>query len=182
VDADATGMMSAVTHPSSSSSSSEGRFPAGSVFGERFRILGLLGRGDLQGALRVAAFVFVCTMIPWLLMTHYVGAIVEFYRLLAALGEALFAAALLWVLYMALEPYVRRRWPQSLISWTRVLTGILSDPVVTGHILIGTALGVGYTLLFDAGDIVGEVSSGSIRFDEIENLLGPARSAATPRR
>ena len=60
-----------------------------------------------------------------------------------AIAIGLFAAAVVWVLYMALEPYLRRRWPQSLISWTRLLAGDVRDPLVAGHILVGIALGVG---------------------------------------
>jgi len=33
--------------PSSSGSSDEGRFPAGTILGERYRVLGLLGRGGM---------------------------------------------------------------------------------------------------------------------------------------
>ena len=51
------------------------------------------------------------------------------------------------MLYMALEPYVRRRWPQSLISWTRALAGSIRDPLLGGHVLIGTAIGVGFVVL-----------------------------------
>jgi serine/threonine-protein kinase len=131
------------------------------------------GRGDPQGALRVAAFAFVFTMIEWLLLTHHVGVIDDFFRMLDYMGNALFDAALLWVLYMALEPYVRRRWPQSLIAWSRVLTGGLNDSVVAGHILIGTALGVGYTLLFAADSIISEVGSATLKFDQTSFLLGP---------
>ncbi len=40
------------------------------------------------------------------------------------MSEALFPQAVaFWVLYVALEPYVRRRWPQSLISKDRLLAG-----------------------------------------------------------
>ncbi|MBP7936985.1 MAG: hypothetical protein KA354_20270, partial [Phycisphaerae bacterium] len=46
------------------------------------------------------------------------------------------------VYYMAIEPYARRFWPHSLISWTRVLTGRLGDPLVGRDILIGCAFGV----------------------------------------
>ena len=44
---------------------------------------------------------------------------------------------------MALEPYVRRRWPQTLISWSAVLIGRVRDAVVGRDVLIGCAAGVG---------------------------------------
>jgi serine/threonine-protein kinase len=49
---------------------------------------------------------------------------------------------------MALEPYVRRRWPETLISWTRLLGGRIRDPLVSGHLLTGLAMGVGLAVLF----------------------------------
>src|ERR1700680_2826682 len=52
-----------------------------------------------------------------------------------------------WALYMALEPYVRRRWPQSMVTWSRVLRGGFRDPLVGGHLLVGVALGIGLALL-----------------------------------
>jgi serine/threonine-protein kinase len=51
-------------------------------------------------------------------------------------------AALFWVFYTALEPYVRRRWPQSLITWNRLLAGRIRDPLVGGHLLVGSAVGL----------------------------------------
>jgi hypothetical protein len=45
------------------------------------------------------------------------------------------------LVYLALEPYVRRLWPRSLISWTRLLMGRLGDPLVGRDILIGAAAG-----------------------------------------
>ena len=75
-------------------------------------------------------------------------------HLIYQIGIGLFVAAVVWVLYMALEPYLRRRWPQSLISWTRLLAGDARDPLVAGHILAGTALGVGFTLLRDLKSLV----------------------------
>ena len=47
-----------------------------------------------------------------------------------------------YMVYMALEPDVRRRWPQTLVSWSRVIAGRLSDPLVGRDLLVGTALGV----------------------------------------
>jgi hypothetical protein len=49
---------------------------------------------------------------------------------------------------MALEPFARRRWPDLLISWTRLLSGRLRDPLVGRDILIGILAGVSAALLF----------------------------------
>jgi hypothetical protein len=37
---------------------------------------------------------------------------------------------------------VRRHWPQTLVSWTTLLRGRISDPVVGRDLLLGTSLGV----------------------------------------
>jgi len=37
---------------------------------------------------------------------------------------------------------VRRRWPESLVSWTRLLAGRWRDPLVGKHLLFGAAIGV----------------------------------------
>jgi hypothetical protein len=54
----------------------------------------------------------------------------------------------IWLLYVALEPYTRRRWPQALISWKRLQTGRLQDPLVGRDVLIGAAAGAASGLLF----------------------------------
>jgi len=54
-----------------------------------------------------------------------------------ALSAALFLAAVFWVMYVAAEPYIRRRWPQSLISWSRLVAGAFRDPLVGAHMLMG---------------------------------------------
>jgi serine/threonine-protein kinase len=50
-------------------------------------------------------------------------------------------AGSLWVGFLALEPYVRRRWPWRIISWNRLLAGRFRDPMVGRDVLIGSALG-----------------------------------------
>jgi len=49
-------------------------------------------------------------------------------------------------LYLALEPYVRRRDPHTLISWSRLLAGQWRDPLVGRDLLIGICYGVLLTL------------------------------------
>jgi hypothetical protein len=54
-------------------------------------------------------------------------------------GLVLLEAALVWLFYLAVEPYARRLRPWTLVSWTRLLGGGLGDPVVGRDTLIGLA-------------------------------------------
>ncbi|HYB54170.1 MAG TPA: serine/threonine-protein kinase [Thermoanaerobaculia bacterium] len=102
----------------------------------------LLGRGDRRGAFRVSLFLFACYMIDWVLRGHHV---VDFQSetnmFTGRLGQSLFLTAFVWLTYMALEPFVRRRWPDLLISWTRLLSGRFRDPLVGRDALIGVLFG-----------------------------------------
>ena len=41
--------------------------------------------------------------------------------------------------YLALEPWVRRRWPHAMITWARLLSGKWRDPVVCRDMLVAIA-------------------------------------------
>ena len=47
----------------------------------------------------------------------------------------------MWILYLAIEPGIRRHWPDMLVSWTRLLGGCWKDPLVGRDIVLGTAVG-----------------------------------------
>jgi serine/threonine-protein kinase len=106
-----------------------------------------LGRGDRRGAFRLAVFVLVILMLDWGITYHHVPTAAEGRLFVMGAGIWLFAAAFIWLLYIGLEPYVRRRWPNSIISWSRVLAGQFRDPLVGRDVLIGVALGVGMCLI-----------------------------------
>jgi serine/threonine-protein kinase len=74
----------------------------------------------------------------------------EIGRLFTGLGDALWAASTIWVLYIALEPYVRRFWPTTLIAWSRMTAGQLRDPLVGRDVLIGCLFAAGIQALGDA--------------------------------
>jgi len=99
-----------------------------------------LGRGDRRGALRLAAFVFVASMVSWFFGAHHVLSITELGLFLENLQVALAWSGFLWVLYIALEPYVRRRWPATLVSWSRLLAGGFRDPLLGRDVLAGCLL------------------------------------------
>jgi serine/threonine-protein kinase len=106
-----------------------------------------LGRGDRRGAFLLASWVFILALLQWALTVDHVPALAELGLFVAELGPILLAAGLVWLIYMALEPYVRRLWPDVLISWSRLLAGQWRDPLIGRDILIGSLAGTGLCLL-----------------------------------
>jgi serine/threonine-protein kinase len=98
-------------------------------------------RGDRRGAFRLAAFTFCVQMCLWASRAHVIVSFGTFGTFLVALATSVFYGVMMWVVYIALEPYVRRRWPQTLISWSTILIGRVRDPVVGRDVLIGCAAG-----------------------------------------
>lgn len=111
------------------------------------------GRGDRRGALRVAIFLFALRMFYWVIAKHHVPDTEEFLLLLTGLQSALFWACFVGLMYLALEPFLRRRWPERVISWSRLLAGDFRDPLVGRDILIGAALGSACLVLIYLGDL-----------------------------
>ena len=101
-----------------------------------------LGRGDRKGAFRLAAFILVLTFVQWLFVSHHVATEVEAFNFLTGVRGALFWTFFFWVSYLAFEPFVRRRWPERIVSWNRVLAGGFRDPLVGRDILIGSLTGL----------------------------------------
>jgi len=56
-------------------------------------------------------------------------------------GTVMLVAGLIWLFYLALEPYVRKLRPWTLISWARLLGGGWRDAVVGRDALIGMVWG-----------------------------------------
>jgi len=108
----------------------------------------LRGRGDREGALRLAIIMFALEMGLFLCRSHLatIGDTIGLGVL--AISTALFLAGAMWMFYMAIEPWIRRQWPKSIISWSRLLAGNWRDPVVGRDILLGVALGVVWILIF----------------------------------
>jgi serine/threonine-protein kinase len=112
-----------------------------------------LGRGDRRGAFRLATFYFVMRML-WTIDIHHVSSLIDEFRIfIVSVGQALFGAAFLWVLYIALEPFVRRYWPERIISWSRLLKADWRDPLVGRDVLIGALVGSFAIRLFQLGTL-----------------------------
>ncbi len=106
-----------------------------------------LGRVDRQGAWTIAKALFALAMFRWILTATHPPSLGEVYLLVMALSSAAFFAGVIGVLYLAIEPYVRRNWPDALISFTRFTSGRFRDSLVASHILVGLAVGMGMMVL-----------------------------------
>ena len=135
------------------------------------------GRGDRRGAFRLALFLFLIGMVAWVLRADHVAALRgEWDLFVRAAAMGLFDAGLVWLLYMALEPFVRWRWPDSIVGWTRLLGGGFRDPLVGRDILVGSLFGVGMTLIWRSRPLLEAILAGRQSIPPapgIEELKGP---------
>jgi hypothetical protein len=106
------------------------------------------GRGDRSGALRLATVMFLLAMGLWLCRCHFASIGDALGLFILAVSTALFTSGVTWTMYLAVEPWVRRHWPKTIISWSRLLSGQVRDPLVGRDILFGVALGVIWILIF----------------------------------
>lgn len=101
-----------------------------------------LGRGDRAAARKLSIVVFASLLIAGLLSADHTPDLGgEWGLLIGIAGNALYHAGAIWLFYLAAEPYVRRRQPELLISWNRMLRGYFRDPLVARDVLIGSILG-----------------------------------------
>jgi serine/threonine-protein kinase len=109
------------------------------------------GRADRRGASIVAGCTGLSLLLSLLVGNHYAGnALAVWNRMIVQVGLCLYWSLVIWLEYVALEPFVRRRWPEAMISWTRLLAGRFGDPLVARDILVGCAGGFAIFVINDA--------------------------------
>jgi len=115
-----------------------------------------LGRGDRKGAFKMAMFVLAVGAIGWVLDAHHTAHILgELDLFLRNYPIVVFLAGLVWLVYIALEPFLRSRWPDAMVSWSRLLAGRFRDPLVGRDILVGISASCAIALLFVLLSVVG---------------------------
>ncbi len=138
----------------------------------------VLGRGDRRGAFRVSMLLCGLGLVSWAFGAHHVAD----WNAQAGLvtrgaGTIVLEAGFVWLVYLAVEPYARRLRPWTLVSWTRVLGGGFSDPVVGRDALIGLAWGVAVCFLmplrYAVQPLVGQPPPAPV-FGYLDGLTGPA--------
>jgi hypothetical protein len=126
-------------------------------------------RVDRQGALRLTVTVFaVAGAAHFFDAAARAGALAAASDLSHIFGGATNVTLYVLVSYVAVEPWVRRRWPELLISWARLAVGRPRDPLVARHVLIGILAGVAHAILSaTARPIAAALDGGSAEFREL---------------
>src|SRR5258706_1091379 len=102
-----------------------------------------LGRGDRKGSFKLATYVLASSLMTWLAWAHHLASPQgEFGSFLRNFGNSLLLSGAVCTAYLALEPFLRRLWPELIVSWVRLLDGRLRDPLVGRDVLLGTLGGV----------------------------------------
>ena len=110
------------------------------------------GSAFLKGAWRFGAFLASARALNWLCGADApLGGVEPLWSAGLGLGQALFTGAFAAAAYLAVEPFVRRRWPELLVSTTRLFDGRWRDPLVGCDMLVGLAASAGMSALLWAG-------------------------------
>jgi serine/threonine-protein kinase len=131
-----------------------------------------LGQGDRRGAKRLSIVIICFATLSAILRAHHVPmALEEVAFLFGVVGWSMVSGGLTWMMYIGLEPYVRRLWPRSLISWTRLLSGRLRDPLVGRDVLIGMVVSlVQMTIIVARFRITGQTAPADTLLTAVESL------------
>ena len=101
-----------------------------------------LGRLDVRGAAALAGATFWFTLAAWVLRAHPTPTAATMMQLSVGIGTSLFVAGVTFIAYAGIDPYARRYWPASLVSWMRLVNGRLRDPLVGQDVLVGVLTGL----------------------------------------
>ena len=111
--------------------------------------------GDRRGAFRFSFVVGALGLGEWIVATHHVGDWREFYLFVQGANVAIGTAVLTWLKYMALEPPIRKHWPEQLISWTRIFAGKVTDPRIGCDVLSAVLFQTWMSIYLRIGSFVG---------------------------
>ena len=122
-------------------------------------------RADVRGAIIIGvweALAHIALLLSRPMPADATGAAIS---LSNGLEGALHLSVRVILLYLALEPFVRRRWPRLLVGWNRLLSGRLRDDSVGREILCGLlAAAVALATTEGLGLVSGTVGSGRSPF------------------
>lgn len=133
-----------------------------------------LGRADLVGAKRLVAVLAAAEFLGWILLAHFPAspvALLDFVvdDVVTTVG---LSSMILFVLYLSVEPFLRRHAPHRIVAWSRLLEGRWRDPLVARDVLIGVLVGTAMAALAFAGAVARDNELPIDSYDVI--FLGPS--------
>ena len=141
-----------------------------------FAVAALMARHNLRreevdraGAKKFSALVSTGALLSGVSQAHHTPVATDEVLLLLSLsGWILLWAMLFWLIYMALEPGLRRLWPHTLITWTRLMSGRVRDALVGRDVLAGVAIGM--TLVALHFVFIDEPAPNNLLYPALESL------------
>jgi serine/threonine-protein kinase len=106
-----------------------------------------VGTADLHGAAKLVLICLVSVTVGRYVAASHIVSDQELSNIWRIVGAAVSNAVPVFIIYLALEPWVRRSWPQTLIPWSRFTTKGIRDPLVGRDLLCGAVFGALFTAL-----------------------------------
>ena len=137
------------------------------------------GRGDVMGAVKIAGFCCLLTFISAAFTADTgTGIGAKLFALFVGLSEALLVSSFIFLFYLSIEPFIRKRFPEVFISWNRLLSGDFKNPMVGRDVLVGSFLSLVLALIGVGLAYLGYLTKPSGVFDpfgrgSISPLNGP---------
>lgn len=114
-------------------------------------------RSKSKSAFRLGVLVFLVTFLRNVFLNHQLHVAKEFGFIVEDIAASLLPGTLAWLLCVALEPFAQNRWQRLLLSWRRLLSGNLRDPIVGRDTLVGCLLGVSLSVTRCGGLVTPQV-------------------------
>jgi serine/threonine-protein kinase len=128
---------------------------------------------DPRAAFRLAVAVLAARALVWLLGAQHMPGTGELMILKPHLARALLIATEVAIIYLALEPFVRRFRPELTASWVRLVYGRARDPMVGHHLLAGAFFGTAGVLLIRLyATFAGTLGLPPPRLDRLDTVAG----------
>jgi hypothetical protein len=136
-------------------------------------------KSDPLGAFRLGLLIFALQMLAWLFSAHFVPSLDTIGLFVLDASGGVFLGSIFYIVYLAIEPYVRKHWPHAIISWTRLMSGRIRDPLVGRDILFGVILGVVWSIIIGLMLLGLKRIGAAPQFASTEFLFGPRYFAGT---
>jgi hypothetical protein len=126
---------------------------------------------DFGGANRLALSVLVAKLFVWALIAdRRAGFALSLADFRQGLSSSFVTAVGLWLMYVSVEPLIRRRWPERLVGWNRLYRAWLLDARVGREVLIGITLACTGVFVIAGGH---DLLRRRLGWNDIHDLLYP---------